>query len=84
MNGPAILLIQALADLRLDKLLTSIRMTYGRLGVMFVLLRYPEKLQGPSREFNAVGGHLISNDEALDNASDSVSPPTEEEPDGRR
>ena len=28
-------------------------MTYGRLGDLLVLLRYPEQLQGPSREFNA-------------------------------
>ena len=28
-------------------------MTYGRLGVLHVLLRYPKKLQGTSREFNA-------------------------------
>ena len=28
-------------------------MTYGRLGVLLVLLRYPKKLQGTSREFNA-------------------------------
>ena len=27
-------------------------MTYGRLGYLFVLLRYPEQLQGASREFN--------------------------------
>ena len=30
-----------------------ITMTYGRLGDLFVLLRYPGKLQGTSREFNA-------------------------------
>ena len=28
-------------------------MTYGRLGDLLVLSRYPEQLQGPSREFNA-------------------------------
>ena len=44
-KGPANLFTQALADLRLDGLLTLI--------AMFVLLRYPEKLQGPSRELNA-------------------------------
>ena len=27
-------------------------MTYGRLGDLFELLRYPEQLQGASREFN--------------------------------
>ena len=41
------------ANLRLDGLLTLIAMTYGRLGDVLVLLRYPEQLQGPSREFNA-------------------------------
>ena len=41
------------ADLRLDGLLTLIAMTYGRLGDLLVLLRYPEQLQGTSREFNA-------------------------------
>ena len=46
-------LTQALADLRLDGLLTLIVMTYGRLGDLLVLLRYPEQLQGTSREFNA-------------------------------
>ena len=52
-KGPANLFIQALADLRLDGLLTLIAMTYGRLGDLLVLLRYPEQLQGTSREFNA-------------------------------
>ena len=52
-KGPANLFTQALADLRLDGLLTLIAMTYGQLGDLLVLLRYPEQLQGPSREFNA-------------------------------
>ena len=52
-KGPANLFTQALADLRLDGLLTLIAMTYGRLGDLLVLLRYPEQLQGPNREFNA-------------------------------
>ena len=52
-KGPANLFTQALADLRLDGLLTLIAMTYGRLGDLLVLLRYPEQLQGTSREFNA-------------------------------
>ena len=52
-KGPANLFTQAMADLRLDGLLTLIAMTYGRLGDLLVLLRYPEQLQGPSREFNA-------------------------------
>ena len=52
-KGPANLFTQALADLRLDGLLTLIAMTYGRLGDLLVLLRYPEQLQGPSRELNA-------------------------------
>ena len=52
-KGPANLFTQALANLRLDGLLTLIAMTYGRLGDLLVLLRYPEQLQGPSREFNA-------------------------------
>ena len=52
-KGPANLFTQALADLRLDGLLTLIAMTYGRLGDLLVLLRYPEQLQGASREFNA-------------------------------
>ena len=52
-KGPANLFTQALADLRLDGLLTLISMTYGRLGDLLVLLRYPEQLQGTSREFNA-------------------------------
>ena len=53
MKGPANLFTQALADLRLDGLLTLIAMTYGRLGDLLVLLSYPEKLQGASRELNA-------------------------------
>ena len=53
LKGPANLFTQALADLRLDGLLTLIAMTYGRLGDLLVLLRYPEQLQGTSREFNA-------------------------------
>ena len=52
-KGPANLFTQALADLRLDGLLTLIAMTYGRLCDLLVLLRYPEQLQGTSREFNA-------------------------------
>ena len=52
-KGPANLFTQALADLRLDGLLTLIAMTYGRTGDLLVLLRYPEQLQGPNREFNA-------------------------------
>ena len=52
-KGPANLFTQAMADLRLDGLLTLIAMTYGRLGDLLVLLRYPEQLQGPSREFNS-------------------------------
>ena len=52
-KGPANLFTQALGDLRLDGLLTLTAMTYGRLGDLLVLLRYPEQLQGPSREFNA-------------------------------
>ena len=51
-EGPANLFTQALADLKLDKLLTLIAMTYGRLGDLLVLLRYPKQLQGTSREFN--------------------------------
>ena len=52
-KGPANVFTQALADLRLDGLLTLIAMTYGRLGYLLVLLRYPKQLQGASREFNA-------------------------------
>ena len=52
-KGPANLFTQALADLRLDRLLTLIAMTYGRLGDLLVLLRYPEQLQGTSRQFIA-------------------------------
>ena len=52
-KGPANLFTQALSDLRLDLLLTLIAMTYGRLGDLLVLLRYPEQLQGTKREFNA-------------------------------
>ena len=52
-KGPANLFTQALADLRLDGLLTLIAMTYGRLGDLLVLLCYPEQLLGTSREFNA-------------------------------
>ena len=50
---PANLFWQALADLRLERLLTLIAMTYGRLSDLFVLSRNPEQLQGASREFNA-------------------------------
>ena len=52
-KGPANLFTQALADRRLDGHFTLITMTYGRLGDLVVLLRYPEQLQGTSREFNA-------------------------------
>ena len=49
---PVELFTQELADLRLDGLLTLIVMIYGRLGDLFVLLRYPEQLQGSRREFD--------------------------------
>ena len=52
-KGPLVLNTQELANLRLDGLLTLIAMTYGRLGDLFALLRYPEQLQGPKREFDA-------------------------------
>ena len=52
-KGPVVLFTQELADLRLDGLLKLIVMTYGRLGDLFVLLRYPEQLQGPGREFDS-------------------------------
>ena len=52
-KGPANLFTQALADLRLDGLITLITMTHDRLGDPFVLLRYPEQLQVTSRQFNA-------------------------------
>ena len=48
-KGPASLFTQALACLRLDRLLILITMTYGRLCGSFVLLRYAEQLQGTSR-----------------------------------
>ena len=52
-KGLLVLFTQGLANLRLDGLLILIAMTYGRLGDLFVLLRYPEQLQGPKREFDA-------------------------------
>ena len=52
-KGPASLFIQMLADLRLDGLLILITMTHSRMGGLFVLLSYPEQLQGMSREFRA-------------------------------
>ena len=48
-----VLFRQGLDDLRLGGLLTLIVMTYGRLGDLFVLLRYHEQLRGPRREFAA-------------------------------
>ena len=51
-KGPANLFTQALADLRLDGLLTLIAMTYGRLCDFFEPLRYPKQLLGASREYN--------------------------------
>ena len=44
---------QEITDLRLDGLLILVAMTFGRLGDPFLLLKYPEQLQGPKREFNA-------------------------------
>ena len=52
-KGHVVLFTQEIADLRLDGLLTLIVMNDGRLGDWFVLLRYPEQLQGPRREFDA-------------------------------
>ena len=52
-KGPVVLFTQELADIRLDGLLTLIVTTYGRLGDLLVLVRYPELLQGPRREFDA-------------------------------
>ena len=50
---PLVFFTQELAGPRLDGLLTLIAMTYGRLDDLFVLLRYPEQLQGSKREFDA-------------------------------
>ena len=52
-KGPVLLFTQELADLRLDGLLTLSVITYGRLGDLFVLLRYSEQPQGPRRELDA-------------------------------
>ena len=52
-KGPAIFFTNVLEDMRLDGLLTLITMTYGRLGDLFLLLRYLEQLQESGREFNA-------------------------------
>ena len=71
-RGPANLFTQALADLRLDGLLTLNAMTYGRLGDLHVLLRYPEQLQGrvvnstrswkpPRSKILRTGGSFCSN-----------------------
>ena len=46
LKGPANLFTQALADLRVDGLLTLIAMTYGRKGDLFELLRYPQSAAG--------------------------------------
>ena len=84
-KGPANLFTQALADLRLDGLLTLITMTYGRLGDLFVLLRYPEQLHGDEpRVQRAVGNRLMSEDERLEIALDPVSPTTAQERHERR
>ena len=52
-KGSVVVFTQELANLRLDGLLTLVVMTLGRLQDLFVLLRYPEQLQGPQREFDA-------------------------------
>ena len=52
-KGPANLFAQALADPKLDGPLTLTAMTYGRLRDLLVILRYSDKLQGASWEFNA-------------------------------
>ena len=52
-KGTVVLFTQELADRRLDGLLILIVMTYVRLGDLFVLLRHPEQLEGPKREFDA-------------------------------
>ena len=53
-KGPVVLFTQELADIRLVGLLTLIVMTYGQVGDLFVLLRYPDQLQGPKKEFDAL------------------------------
>ena len=50
-KGPANLFTQAFADWRLDGLLTLIAMTYGRLGDLLVLLRYPEQVVSSTRSW---------------------------------
>ena len=78
MKGPANFFTQALADLSLDELLTLIAMTYGRLGDLFVLLRFPEQLQGASRDFSAqLQNHLIQENEGLEDTLAPVPPATE-------
>ena len=53
LKGPAVLFTQEVTGLRLDGLLTMIAMMYGRILELFVLLSYPEQLQGSTKEFNA-------------------------------
>ena len=84
-KGPANLFTQALADLRLDGLLILIAMTYGRLGDLLVLLRYPEQLQETSREFNAqLETASLKKDEELEDPLAPISPATEQEHHSRR
>ena len=52
-KGPVVRFSQKLAHLRLDGLLTLIVITYGRLGDLLILLRYPEQLQGSRRKVDA-------------------------------
>ena len=48
-------------------------MTYGRLGDLFVFLRYPEQLQGPMRELDAqMETALLSKTEGLEDLATSV------------
>ena len=53
LKRPAVLFTQVVTGLRLYGLLTMIAMMYGRIGDLFVLLSYPEQLQGSTKEFNA-------------------------------
>ena len=51
LEGPAILLIEGLQNLRLDGLLTLIAITHGNLGGLMNLTRYPEQLKETVRKF---------------------------------
>ena len=51
-KGPAVLLTEGMQNLRLDGFLTLVATTYGRLGELITLTRYPKQMRENVKKFD--------------------------------